>query len=137
VQHPDKKPAPRHGKRLAVLEFKNDAGLDRAFFSDAVRAAVKSIRSLWAVQIVTRENMLEMLKSDDAADEVQAGRALDADWIVSGRLSRLADGYELTLHLLGTKQGALLTTATAAGKDAASLAANVPAAVRKLFPDLK
>src|SRR5712691_780893 len=85
-------------RSIAVLEFENqakDAAIDRIYFSDLVRGAVHRLAP--DLRVMTRENILQIVaasgrKLEDCAAaqcEVETGRLLGADLVVTGRISRV------------------------------------------------
>ena len=111
---------PRH---LAVLEFEVAPGLkiDRTYFSDLARAAVH--RRAPQIFVMTRESTEVLLQAagKTAADclgncEIEVGRKLGADFIVSGRISQIGTYLTLSLRLFSTADGQLLDSAEARGK---------------------
>jgi hypothetical protein len=128
---------------LAVLELRSklDASerpsFDAAFFTDRLRGEV--LDSGAGVTVMTRENLLSLLSAQgkqladcEGGCEVETGRLLGADFVVSGELLKLGATYKLSLRLHDTRAGTLLGTATASGTSAETLDAEVGAAVRKL-----
>src|SRR5713226_6760082 len=120
-------PIPRGapGRTLAVLEFESQlaAGetVDRIYFSDKVRGEIK--RLLPAARVMTRENVVQLLaasgkKLEDCTGEceVETGRLLGADLVVSGRLTKVGTRFKLSLRLHATADGTLISTATASGE---------------------
>jgi len=113
-------------KRLAVLEFENNVpakqGVDRIYFSDLVRGHVQ--RSVPGLMVMTRESTEALLKGfgtslaacQEAGEcEVEIGRKLQADYVVSGRLTKVGRRFKLTLRLHETESGSLLRDANASG----------------------
>ena len=122
--------------RVAVLEFdasRAGADIDRTYFSDLVRGAVhKAAPQLF---VMTRESTVELLKAsgkklEDCAGEceVETGKLLGADYVVSGRLTRVGTRFSLTLRLHATATGELLDTAEARGKSLDELVDNAAGA---------
>ena len=132
---PERKPATKsvHNEpplltagKLAVLEFDDklrgaDAHTDRTVFSDAVRAVAKRVSP--GLFIMTRESILSLLKAngkklEDCVGncEVETGRLLGADYVVSGRLTKMGKRFLLTLRLHQTQSGELLSTGRAQGR---------------------
>jgi len=106
------------GTRLAVLEFQGrnlDADILMTF-SDAVRGGALSGVAGGAVSVMTRENMLVLLKDMGKAEctegdcEVETARNIGADYVVSGKVVRMEDVYVVTLKLHETRRGTLLGT---------------------------
>jgi TolB-like protein len=117
--------------KLAVLEFDDklrgkDAHTDRTYFSDAVRAAAKRVSP--GLFVMTRESVLSLLQSngkklEDCVGncEVETGRLLGADYVVSGRLTKMGGRFVLTLRLHATRTGELLNTGRAQGRNVEEL----------------
>ena len=106
------------GKRLAVLELKGAAIKDDVLdtLADAVRGgAVEGLAGL-GVQVMTRENMMVLLRGMGKKDcidgdcEVETARNIGADFVVSGSVERIDGAFVVTLKLHETKGGSLLAT---------------------------
>jgi len=133
-------------KLIAVLEFKSklkDAdGVDRSFFSDRVRRA--ALHALPGVNVMTRENMEVLarnahldLAACEAECEVDTGRMLGADLVVSGDISRVGSQLALTLRMHETDNGGLLGVEQALGKSADELLKDTDRAMSELFAVFK
>ena len=131
---------------VAVLEFRDkvppEQRIDAAYLSDQVRSAVK--RSLPDARVITRENMLVLLQASgkDLANcegecEVDTGRRIGADLVVSGELLRFGTQYKLNMKLHDTRSGELLSGAVASGTTADELDRNLAAAVDGLLAPLR
>src|SRR5260370_3337751 len=94
--------------KVAVLDLKSSAsGLSSEqvrYFGDLVRGA--TLRAAPQLAVMTRENLLVLLQASgkDLADcegecEVDTGRRVGADQVVSGDVLRLGTRYKLTLRL--------------------------------------
>jgi hypothetical protein len=131
-------------RRLAVLELADEAGLEPAavrFLGERVLGEAAALpRADWLV--MTRENLLALLPpGKDLADcvggcEVETGRNIGADVVVSGGVVRLGGELKVTLRAHETAHGALLGQEIAAASDAAALDEPVAAAARRLFARL-
>lgn len=132
---------------MAVLELQNKLkgaereAVDGGFFGNEVRAA--ALEALPGLDLMTRENVITLLAATgkkleecEGECEVETGRRLGADWVVSGELVKLGSTLRLGLRLHETKAGRLLAGTSASGKDAEALDAAIPAAVRKLLAPL-
>ena len=131
--------------RLAVLDFKsklaaNDQA-DATYFADVVRSA--ALRALPGVQVITRENLVVLLQSTgrriedcEGECEVDTGRRIGADYVISGDLLRIGTSYKLNLRLHETAGGELLNGAVASGKSVDELDANTSPAVKDLLAPL-
>ena len=141
-------PAPTFAQRpllagkLAVLELRNFtrdlAPQNVQYFTDLVRTA--SLRSLPGVQVITRENLLVLLQASgkslencEGECEVDTGRRIGADAIVSGEIQKLGSRYKLTLRLHDTREGRLLGSAQASGLTIDDLDNDAQRAARDLF----
>jgi hypothetical protein len=131
---------------IAVLEFRDrvppELRIDAAYLSDQVRAAAKE--SLPQARIITRENMLVLLKTSgkDLANcegecEVDTGRRIGADLVVSGELLRFGSQYKLNMKLHDTREGSLLSGAVASGATADELDRALRPAADKLLASLR
>ena len=105
-------------KRLAVLEFRSGA-IDSAYLlnlSDQSRRAAVEILSDEEYLIMTRENMMQIL-TDMGKDascmegtcEVEIGRNVGADVIITGDVLQIESTYVLTLKLYDTLSGDQMT----------------------------
>ena len=127
---------------IAVLEFRDKVPaaerIDTAYLADQVRAAVKE--DLPQARLISRENMLILLQSAgrsleecEAECEVETGRRIGADLVVSGELLRFGSQYKLNMKLHDTRSGELLSGNVAAGTSADELERDLRPAVRKLL----
>ncbi len=112
-----------HPARLAVLEFELAPGakIDRVYFSDLARAAVH--RKVPNLFVMTRETTEALLTADgkklsdcQGACEIEMGRKLGADYIISGRIAQIGSWTTLALRLFSTADGQLVETAEARAK---------------------
>lgn len=108
-------------KLLAVLEFKGK-NLDRDVLdtlSDEVRGGALDGIQGRAVDVITRESMLAIQKDMGKGEctegdcEVETGRNIGADYIVTGNVVLMDQTYVVTLKLLATDSGALKSTESA------------------------
>lgn len=132
---------------VAVLEFQSKLPeakrLDAGYLADRVRAAVKD--ELPGARVITRENMLVLMKASgkdlascEGACEVETGRLIGADLVVSGELLEFGAQTKLNLKLHDTRSGELLSGAVASGESAGELDRDIgPAAARLLAPLLR
>jgi hypothetical protein len=141
-------PQGRQTKALfAVLEFKNrikgkDAeGVDAVYFANAVRSAVK--RTAPQARVMTRENVMVLLQSQgkslsdcEGECEVDTGRALGADMVVSGDLIKIGSTFKLDLRMHQTSDGQLISGAAASGKSPDDLDTDAARAVAELLAPL-
>jgi hypothetical protein len=91
------------------------------YFTDIVRSA--AVRKGQQFQVMTRENLLVLLQASgkDLAQcegecEVETGRRIGADVVVSGDLQKVGTKLKLSLRLHETRGGRLLGAEVASGK---------------------
>ncbi len=111
------------GAQLAVLEFKHSAefsAADARYLCDVVRAAVLS--NVPRLSVMTRENLLVLLQAagKDVAEcegecEVDTGRRIGADAVVSGDVLKFGARFKVSLRLHETKSGRLISAVVASG----------------------
>ena len=136
-----------HGKLVAVLEFNTKLegtekkAVDVQYLADTVRAAV--LDALPELRVMTRENELVLLEQSgkklaecEGECEVDTGRRLGADLVISGDLLRFGSSFKLNLKLHETRDGRLLAGAQASGRTIDELDAATGIAVRKLLKPL-
>ena len=128
--------------KLAVLDLKNftkDLTRENAqYFSDVIRQA--SLKMEPGLDIMTRENLLVLLQSTgkkleecEGECEVDTGRRIGADQIVSGEIQKVGTKYKLTLRLHDTHEGRLLASAIGSGKSIDELDESAQRAAEELF----
>jgi MYXO-CTERM domain-containing protein len=149
-----KKPAeaksegPKLDPLVAVLNFKNKVSeqADKALITttyltylvDIVRG--ETIKDLPGAKVMTSENM-EMLvqaagkKLEDCEGlcEVETGRLLGAELVVTGDVLRVGSFFKLLLKMHDTQSSVLVSTAEAQGRSPEDLGKDVKAAVADLF----
>ena len=111
------------GAHVAVLDFKRSAGFsveDARYLTDVVRAAL--LQAAPRLSVMTRENLLVLLQASgkDLAEcegecEVDTGRRIGADAVVSGDVLKFGSRFKLSLRLHETRGGQLLSAAVASG----------------------
>jgi hypothetical protein len=110
--------------RLAVLDLRNEtsdlAPKDVRYFTDVIRAGVLKYEP--QLDVMTRENLMVLLQSSgkDLANcegecEVDTGRRIGADEIISGELVKVGTRYKLSMRMHETHEGRLLGAALASG----------------------
>ena len=111
--------------KLAVLDFRNYVKEMQPetvrYFTDVVRSA--AVRKGQHFQVMTRENLLVLLQASgktlegcEGECEVETGRRIGADVVVSGDLQRVGTKLKLSLRLHETQGGRLLAAEVASGK---------------------
>lgn len=112
--------------KLAVLDFKSyvrDLQPEQVrYFADVVRSA--AVRVGPQLEVMTRENLVVLLQASgrdlakcEGECEVETGRLIGADVIVSGDLQRIGRKLKLSLRLHETRGGRLLAAEVSSGKD--------------------
>jgi hypothetical protein len=143
-------PAPQQERRqpiiangkLAVLDFKSYTDVlkpeDVRYFTDLVRGTM--LKASPTLQVMTRENLLVLLQATgrDAATcegecEVDTGRRIGADSVVSGEILKVGSHFKLSLKLHETHDGRLLSTAVASGKSIDELDESAQGAATELI----
>src|SRR5439155_26575900 len=130
---------------VAVLEFRDKVPegqrIDAAYISDQVRSAVKEL--LPQMKVITRENMLVLMQASgrkleecEGECEVDTGRRIGAELVVSGELLRFGTQYKLNMKLHQVRSGELLAGAVAAGATADDLDRDLRPAVQRLLTPL-
>ena len=128
--------------KLAVLDFQNYARDLRAedvrYFADVVRGA--SLKRAPGLDVITRENLLVLLQASgkDAAGcegecEVETGRRIGADRVISGEVLKIGSQYKISLKLHETAGGRLLSTGVASGRTVDELDGGLQAAASDLL----
>ena len=131
----------------AVLELKNKLQgaerdlIDAGFLTDQVRAGV--LEAAPSLRLMTRDNLLVLLEASgkkieecEGECEVETGRRIGADLIVTGEVLRFGDGYRINLRLHETKSARLLSAAVASGTRSDALEKDLHRAVAKLMSPL-
>src|SRR3954465_7394719 len=119
-------PALAEQRSLAVLEFRNKltgpdrATVDAGYLSGQVRTA--AVESVPGLRVIPRENLIILLQSTgkdlescEGECEVEPGRRIGADLVVSGEVLKFGSSYKLDMRLHDTREGRLLSGATASG----------------------
>jgi sulfatase modifying factor 1 len=107
-------------ERLAVLDFESKLKGDLPeILADQSRAGALDVLDPLKWSIITRENIVQVLEDMgkdlsclDGSCEVELGRNIGADIVVSGTLSQVDDLYLLSLKLHDSSSGKLLAMET-------------------------
>jgi hypothetical protein len=90
--------------------------------------------------VITRENLIVLLQatgkdlaSCEGECEVDTGRRIGADLVVSGELLKFGSSYKLDMRLHDTQDGRLLSGATASGTTPDALDRALPEAIARLL----
>jgi hypothetical protein len=132
---------PLRGK-LAVLDLKNFTReltqQNAQYFTDVIRQA--SLRMEPGLDIMTRENLMVLLQSTgkkleecEGECEVDTGRRIGADQIISGEIQKVGSKFKLTLKLHDTHEGRLLASSIGSGKSIDELDEGAQKAAEELF----
>ena len=128
--------------RLAVLDLrlltKELTPDDARYFTDIVRTSV--LKAAPQLEVITRENLIVLLQASgkDLANcegecEVDTGRRIGADAIVSGEIQKVGTRYKMALRLHETREGRLVSAAVASGKSIDELDDGAAKAAAELF----
>jgi hypothetical protein len=118
-----KQPRLKDAAQVAVLDFRHGkqfSAADARYLSDVIRAAVLKIAP--RLSVMTRENLIVLLQASgkDLNDcegecEVDTGRRIGADAVISGEVLKFGAHYKLSLRLHETKTGRLIAATVASG----------------------
>lgn len=128
--------------KVAVLELRSSAPEvtreNARYLTDVVRQA--TLRTNPGAEVMTRENMMVLLEATgrrleecEGECEVDTGRRLGADAIISGELGRLGRQLKLSLRLHDTRAGKLLSSATGSAATLEELEPAIEKAGQALF----
>jgi TPR repeat protein len=128
-------------ERVAVLEVLGDFDdVLMTKLAEEVRAGALDVLPPDAYIVMTRESMFELLGDAalelscvEGACEVEIGRNIGANYVVSGELLRISETYMLNLNVHNTANGALLVATDARGKDELQLIDDVRVVARRLI----
>ncbi|MBS2022749.1 MAG: hypothetical protein JST92_10085, partial [Deltaproteobacteria bacterium] len=129
---------------IAVLNFNtklqgaDKAEMDIVYLAAAVRRQV--LRQVHDVNMMSPESMQTLVEAAgkslaecEGQCEVQTGRLVNADLVVSGDLLKFGSSYTLALRMHDTHSAKQIGAAETRGKDADELLAGLGAAVAELF----
>ena len=130
--------------KLAVLELRNDAGLrpaEVAYLTDLVRGDASQALPSESFLVMTRESIQELLPPgmklvdclSSSQCEVEVGRKIGADYIVTGEILKFGDELRMSLKAHHCVSGAFLGRESAAGAKLADLENGAAAASGRLF----
>ena len=133
---------------IAVLDLTNKLRgadrdqLDGAYFANQVRAEVK--RRVPTIGVMTRENIMVLLQSGgktladcEGECEVDTGRRLGADWVISGDMLKIGSHFKIDLRMHDTHDGQLLSGATDSGATPDELDAKIGQSIEELIRPLR
>jgi hypothetical protein len=120
------------------LKGQDASDVDAGYFGNQVRADLKRVAP--DAQVMTRETVLVMLQASgkDLAEcegecEVDTGRRIGADAVISGEVLKVGTRYKISLKLHETQDGRLLSTGMASGKSIDELDEGLQAAATSLL----
>lgn len=126
--------------KAAVLELRHPSSMNTAavsYLTDRVRQVVHArARDHW--DLLTRQNLAALLPPDQSlADcegecDVETGRNIGADYVISGRILRFDTGLRALLTLHDTRTGRQISSTHARGTDLQSIEANLVRATQQL-----
>ncbi len=130
---------------LAVLELRNKTkapdSVDPQYLSDVIRAAV--VDASPGMKVVTRENLLVLLAAGgkqleecEGECEVDTGRRIGADLVISGEVLRVGSQLKVNLRLHDTHEGRLVAGIQASAESVEALDARTTEATRGLLSAL-
>ncbi|MBU0554118.1 hypothetical protein KKF91_12290 [Myxococcota bacterium] len=131
--------------RIAILELSNEAQLrpqEVSYLTDLIREEALARLPRRRYFVMTRENLLEQLPPGadlaacEGACEVETGRNVGADFVISGRVLRFGEALRVALKLHETKRGALLSAGRASGASVTALEGATVEASRTLLGPL-
>ena len=133
---------------VAVLDLNNKLRgsdrdlLDGAYFANQVRAEVK--RRVPGMGVMTRENILVLLQSGgktladcEGECEVDTGRRLGADYVISGEMLKVGSHFKVDLRMHDTRDGQLISGATDSGATPDELDARIGEVIEELIKPLR
>jgi len=137
---------PQQSRVVSVLELRNKLqpreSLDTGYVADRLRAEVLSAGV--DAKVISRENMLVLLQAQgkqlaecEGECEVETGRRIGADLVVSGEVLRVGESLKASLRLHETQSGTMVSAATVAATTPEDLDARLGATVRQLFAPLR
>ncbi|MEC7985613.1 MAG: PEGA domain-containing protein [Myxococcota bacterium] len=128
-------------QRIAVLDIEGSLSLDlKNQLADEARAGALHALPASDYSILTRENMMSILK-DMGKDpsciqgecEIDLGRSIGADYIISGSVVQIEGVYLFSIKLHETQGGSLLAATRVEGEQALSLIRNTAASTEKML----
>lgn len=133
--------------RLAVLELRdssNAGAAGTAYLTDLVRGLASRALPSERACVLTRESLEPLLPAGttlaecaDGACEVEIGRRVGADYVVSGELLRFGGALRLLLKLHHCRSGAFLGSEPVAGADVTALERGRSDAADRLWARLR
>lgn len=128
-------------KRVAVLELRHPAAVAGdavGYLTDRIRQVAQG-RAGDRLMLLTRQNLAAMLPPGKTLEdcegecEVETGRNIGVDYIISGRIVAFGKGLRAILVIHDTASGRQLQSANAGGGDLQSIEAGLVAATQRLI----
>jgi hypothetical protein len=124
---------------LELRNFTRDLTRENAqYFTDVVRGA--ALKTQPQLEVITRENLIVLLQASgkDLAScegecEVDTGRRIGADLIVSGEIQKLGPLYKMSLRMHETREGRLISSSIASGASIVELDQGAQKAAQELL----
>jgi len=132
-------------KRVAVLEFRNPAGIAQEqleyLVDSVVRGAVRKALPSDRYLLIDKENMVTLLEDKgirleqvcEGACVVEVGRKIGVHYILTGSVWRMGDPLDVTLKLHDTTNGNLMAQETVSGANASVLRVPLEKTVREVL----
>jgi TolB-like protein len=130
-------------KKVAVLELQNKADVtddEASYLTDKVRDAASRILSRRGFLVITRESLQELVppgtdlsRCSDAQCEVEIGRMIGADYIVTGELIKFSGEFRANLKAHHSQTGAFLGAEASAGIALKDLEQSISTSSSRLF----
>lgn len=132
---------------LAILEFAMEPSTSQTIDVGLLREATTTHTLAHVdpeqISLMTRENMMVLIDANavdltciEGQCEVETGRNLGADWVISGTLHRAEPDYLLYFKLHDTHTGRLVSALEMSGHSQEDLLSNIPFAVSELLNPL-
>jgi hypothetical protein len=135
---------PSANARVAVLGLRSKLGLvdtgrlDLGYLGDRIRAS--ALNGVPSLNIISRENVLVLLESSgkpidecEGECEVETGRRVGADLVISGEALSVEGVFKISLKLHDTHSGRMLSGSVASGKTFQELDGDIHRAVFDLL----
>jgi Protein of unknown function (DUF1566)/PEGA domain len=129
--------------RVAVLELSNDAEITESeayYLTDKVRDAASRVLTNRGFLVITRENLQELLppgtdlsKCGTAECEVEIGRTIGTDYIVTGEILKFSGEFRANLKAHHSSTGAFLGAEACKGKSLTDLEESIANSSLLLF----
>jgi TolB-like protein len=132
-------------KKVAVLELQNPAGLsdqEASYLTNVVRGQAVNSLPAESFQVMTRENILEYLPPGtdlaqcEGACEVETGRRVGADYVITGDIIRFGTQLKVSLRMHDTNTSQSKAAEDASGATVDDLEEPVKQAARRVLAPL-